>query len=189
MPLPQEKSYTYADILAWDDGQRYELYGGQVVALASPSNIHQLISFEIGRQLGNFLVGKTCKVYPAPFDVRLFDTAEDRPENSEYVLQPDIIVVCDKTKVDKFGVHGAPDLVIEVLSPSTRSNDRLKKYYLYEQAGVREYWIVDPETRSVAVYTLNGGRYAAADFYIAGATVPVNILDGCSIDLSSVFPE
>ena len=189
MPLPQEKPYTYGDLLAWDDGKHYELYDGALVAMASPSDVHQEILFEIGRQLGNFLVGKPCKAYPSPFDVRLFDTDKDRPEDSETVLQPDLIVVCDKSKVDRYGVHGAPDLVIEILSPSTQERDWREKYALYQKAGVREYWICDPVGRFVAVHILRDGQYSNPIFYTWSAKVPVSIWDDFSLDLSTVFPE
>ena len=183
------RRYTYGDLMKWDDGIRYELYNGIPVALASPSNVHQEIVAALTAELHIFLRGKPCRVYPSPFDVRLFDTDDDRPEDSEYVVQPDLMVVCDKSKVDRYGIHGAPDLVVEILSPSTRANDRLRKYNLYEQAGVREYWIVDPDIRVLLVHTLEDGRYHSPDAYTAGSTVPVGVLEGCSIDLSTVFPE
>lgn len=183
----EPRRYTYGDLMEWDDGKRYELYDGVPVALASPSDIHQAVAAALTAQLFDFLKGKPCRVYPSPFDVRLFDTADDRPEDSNYVLQPDLMVVCDKSKVDRHGVHGAPDLVIEILSPSTKGNDRLRKYHLYERAGVREYWLVDPEMRMVQIYTLTDGRYSAADVYVSGSAVPVNVLEGCYIDLNSVF--
>ena len=188
----KQRVYTYGDIMEWDDGKRWELYDGVPVALASPTNVHQIVLTEILYQLHDFLRGKPCKVYPSPFDVRLFDTAEDRPEQSRYVLQPDLMVVCDREKVDRHGVHGAPDLVIEILSPSSRGSDRLRKFVLYERAGVREYWVVDPEARTVEVYLLKAeeGRYYAADaVYTAGASVPVTVLEGCSVDLREVFPD
>lgn len=184
----EPRRYTYGDLMQWDDGKRYELYDGAPVALASPSDVHQLISSELHRQIANHLVGKPCTIYPAPFDVRLFDTAEDRPEDSTNVYQPDLMVVCDKSKVDKHGVHGAPDLVIEITSPSTRSNDRLRKFNLYEAAGVREYWIVDPDARVVLVHTLEEGQYHAADAYVAGSMVPVGIFNEFYVDTSTVFP-
>ena len=184
----QPRRYTYGDIMAWEDGKRYELYDGVPLALASPTDVHQLILMELGAQLHGFLRGKPCRVYPAPFDVRLFDADEDKPEDSENVVQPDLMVVCDPSKVDRHGVHGAPDLVIEILSPSTRGIDRLKKYNLYERAGVREYWIVDPETRSAAVHTLTEGKYGSPDIYVNGASVPVGIFEDFSVDLSAVFP-
>ena len=181
--------YTYGDLMEWDDGIRYELYDGIPVAMASPSYVHQLIVADLVRQFGDFLIGKPCAVYPSPLDVRLFDTDDDRPEDSEYVVQPDLMVICDPSKVDQHGVHGAPDLVIEILSPSTRANDRLRKYKLYEQAGVHEYWIVDPDMKVLLAHTLEDGRYHSPDVYKAGSTVPVGVLEGCSIDLRTVFPE
>ena len=184
----EPRRYTYGDLMKWDDGKRYELYDGVPVAMASPSDVHQIISMELSRQFSNFLAGKKCRVFASPFDVRLFDTDDDRPEDADYVLQPDLMVVCDKSKVDRHGIHGAPDLVIEILSPSTRANDRLRKFNLYEQAGVREYWIVDPDMKALLVHTLEDGRYHAADVYTAGSTVPVGVLEGCDIDLSTAFP-
>ena len=189
MALAKEERYTYADLMAWDDGKRYELYGGKVVAMSSPSDVHQEILSALHYHLYGFLRGKPCTVYPAPFDVRLFDTADDPPEESEYVLQPDLVVVCDKSKVDRYGVHGAPDMVVEVLSPSTQERDWGEKLALYRKAGVREYWIVDPAGRFVAVHVLRDGKYGAPMFYTALAKVPVSLWDGFSMDLSTVFPE
>jgi Uma2 family endonuclease len=185
--LAQDLGYSYADLLEWDDSVRYELYNGQPVALASPTDVHQLISGELFRQLANYLVGKRCKVYAAPFDVRLFEQAGDRPEDVDTVVQPDLLVICDADKVDRRGVHGAPNLIIEILSPSTQRNDRLIKYNLYQKAGVPEYWIVDPSSRSVSVYVLEDGAYYAAVVYSADASVPVGIFDDCQIDLRTVF--
>lgn len=188
MSLPKEQYYTYADLLTWDDNTRYELYNGQPMALASPSHVHQKISFEIGRQLGNYLNGKRCDAYAAPFDVRLFEEDGDRPEDIDIVVQPDLMVICDKNKVDRNGVRGAPDLVIEILSDSSRRTDRIVKFNLYQQAGVQEYWIVDPDTGIVSVYSLEEGAYHAATTYGHDAAVPVGVLDDCQIDLSTVFP-
>lgn len=187
-PLPQEQRYTYADLLAWNDNTRYELYDGQPVALASPSDVHQSISMALSVQLGSYLMGKKCNVYAAPFDVRLFEEEGESPENVDTVLQPDLMVVCDQNKIDRHGVHGVPDLVIEILSPGTAQYDRLVKFNLYQRAGVREYWIVDPAARVVSVYTLKDGYYRAAA-YGADSSVRVGVLDDCTIDLSTVFPE
>ena len=187
-PLPQEKHYSYADLLQWDDGVRYELFDGQPVALASPSDIHQSILGELYLQLGNYLKGKKCKAYLSPFDVRLFETQGDSPDDVDTVLQPDLLVICDEKKVDRRGVHGAPDLVVEILSPATAQYDRLVKFNLYQRAGVREYWIVDSVASMVSVYTLESGHYRAAA-YGADAAVRVGILEDCIIDLSAVFPE
>ena len=188
-PLPQEQRYTFADLLAWDDNTRYELYDGQPVALASPSDVHQRILGALYLQLGNYLLGKKCEAYLSPFDVRIFEKEGDDPEDVDTVLQPDLMVVCDPNKVDRRGVHGAPDLVIEILSPASVRYDRLVKFNLYQRAGVKEYWIVDPSTRTVCVYTLEDGAYHAAAAYGADASVRVGILDDCTIDLTTVFPE
>ena len=186
-PLPQEQRYTFADLLSWDDNTRYELYDGQPVALACPSDSHQRVLTALLLQIGNYLEGKRCNIYPAPFDVRLFQNAKDRPEDVSTVVQPDLMVVCDHNKVDRHGVHGAPDLVIEILSDSTRRVDRLTKFNLYQRAGVREYWIVDPDAHTVAVHLLQDGQYGSPDFYAANTIIPVSILDDCMVDLSRVF--
>ena len=186
-PLPQEQTYSYADLLSWEDDTRYELYDGRPVALAAPSDVHQRISMALSAQLYNYLRGKQCQAYAAPFDVRIFEEQGDSPDNVDTVLQPDLMVVCDHSKVDRHGVHGAPDLVIEILSPATARYDRLVKFNLYQRASVREYWIVDPATRTVSVHTLEDGAYHAATVYSSDLSVPVGILDNCNIDLSMVF--
>ena len=186
--LPQEQYYSYADLLARDDATRYELYDGQLVALASPSEVHQSISMALSVQLGSYLMGKKCRVYAAPFDVRLFEKDGDSPESVDTVLQPDLMVVCDHNKIDRRGVHGAPELVIEILSPTSARYDRLIKFNLYQRAGVKEYWLVDPATCTVCVHTLEEGAYHAATVYSSELSVPVGVLgNDCHIDLSAVF--
>ncbi len=187
LPVKKGDGYTYADILAWEDNQRYELHHGKVIALASPTDIHQGISGEIFAQLFNYLKGKRCKAYYAPLDVRLFETEDDRPEDVDTVVQPDLMVVCDLKKVDRRGIHGAPDLVIEILSDSTRRYDCQVKYKMYQAAGVQEYWIVDPAAHTVAVHILENGLYNSPDFYMSGAVVPVSVLENCSVDFGQVF--
>lgn len=191
--LPREENYTYENLLNWDDGDRYELYDGIPVIMESPSDTHQTISMELARQFANFLVGKKCRVFPAPFDVRLFEKPGDKPGDVDTVVQPDLMVVCDRSKIDRHGIHGAPDLVVEITSPSTRRYDRLLKFNRYMRAGVREYWIVDPAERQVWVYLLEeDGFYHTATVYAANSVqtaVPVGVLEGCEIDLSTVFPE
>ena len=187
MPLPQHARYSYADLLDWPDAERYELYDGFIRALASPSIPHQAISGEIFRQIANFLKGKPCKVYSAPVDVRLFETADDTPADVDTVVIPDLFVVCDHSKIDRRGIKGAPDLVIEILSDSSRRYDRHTKLWLYEAAGVREYWVIDPDRQTVQVYTLHDGKYRTGDTYTATASLPVGILPGCVIDLQAVF--
>ena len=187
MPLPQEKRYSYADLLDWDEQERMELIYGEIRMMSPPSRVHQEITGELFAQLHAYLKGKTCKVYPAPFGVRLFEKNGDHPYDVDTLVEPDISVICDPGKLDDAGCKGAPDLILEVLSPSTQRHDRLTKFNLYQQAGVREYWIVDPEARVVLVHTLEDGHYHSHAAYSAGASVPVGVLEDCRIDLSTVF--
>ncbi|MDR1970715.1 MAG: Uma2 family endonuclease [Treponema sp.] len=185
MPTAAEK-HTYADILAWDETGRYELLDGNAYMMAPPSRMHQGVLGGLFSQLYDFLKGKPCKVYPAPFGVRLFP----REDNSDTTFfEPDISVICDSSKLDDQGCKGAPDLVVEILSPSTASYDLVYKLNKYLQAGVREYWAVAPEEKTVQVYIRDpGGIYKLGIYeYASVDTVPVTILPGCVIDLKAVF--
>lgn len=188
MALPQAKYYTYEDILNWPGDERVELIDGEPYLIrSSPSSEHQTISLELILQIGSYLRGKKCRLYHAPYDVRLFEKDGDQPYQVDTVVQPDLLVVCDPSKVDSNGCKGAPDLVIEILSPSTRQHDRLTKLNLYRRAGVKEYWIVDPEEKTVIVMTLEDGEHYAPTAYSANARVPVGVLEDCVIDLGPVF--
>lgn len=188
IPIKKEELCTFADLLTWEE--HAELIDGEVFLMAPPSSVHQKILTELLRQLANFLDGKPCEVYPAPFAVRLFEGESDRPEDVATVVEPDISVVCDPGKIDHRGCKGAPDMVIEILSPSTRSHDRLTKFALYQQAGVQEYWIVDPDAASMQVFLLDEtGRFRAGTRYGRESAVPVTVLDGCSIDFCKIFPK
>jgi len=190
MALPPEKEfYTFADCLEWEENERIEIIHGEAVMMAAPSSRHQEISMEIARQLANFLVGKSCRVYPAPFAVRLFEQDGERPDDVDTVVEPDISVICDRNKIDQNGCKGAPDLVIEILSPSTRRHDRFVKLGLYQQAGVREYWIVNPEEKVVQVLLLENGYLLHHDEYGRKDVAKVNVLEGCFIELEKVFAE
>ena len=120
MPLPQEKRYSYADLLDWDEQERMELIYGEIRMMSPPSRVHQEITGELFAQLHAYLKGKTCKVYPAPFGVRLFEKNGDHPYDVDTLVEPDISVICDPGKLDDAGCKGAPDLILEVLSPSTQ---------------------------------------------------------------------
>lgn len=191
MALPAEKNrYTFADVLAWDEKERIEIVNGKAVMMAPPSSVHQEISGALFAQLYNFLDGKKCRVYAAPFAVRLFEQDGDTPDDVDTMVEPDLSVICDRSKIDKQGCKGAPDLVIEILSPSTRRHDRLVKLELYQRAGVREYWIVNPEDRTVQVMLQDdtGALHIHEDYGLED-TAEVNVLEGCFIELSKVFPE
>lgn len=190
MALPKEETYTYADYLAWDENERIELLYGAPVLMAPPSRRHQEISGELHRQLSNFLEGKKCRVYAAPFGVRLFEREGDGPEDVDTVVEPDLSLICDHSKLDDQGCKGAPDMVIEILSPSTQRHDRLTKLNLYQRAGVREYWIVNPDDKDVQVFLLDGsGLFRVHGFYGREDIARVNVLEGCFIELCKVFPE
>ncbi len=191
MPLPaQQERYTFADVLAWDEDEHIEIINGEAFMMATPSRIHQKISMELSRQLANYLEGKKCEVYPAPFNVRLFEKDGNLPEDVDIVVEPDISVVCDKNKLDKHGCKGAPDMIIEILSPSSLRHDRLVKLNLYQRAGVREYWIADPENRSVMVFLPDdSGSFRLREDYGQKDIAKVHVLDGCFIELSRVFSE
>lgn len=188
MPLPKEERYTLSDALTWDEREHIELLEGTPIMMAPPSRAHQEISGALFAQLHNYLEGKKCRVYAAPFAVRLFERPGDQPENVDTLVEPDLSVVCDPDKLDDIGCKGAPDLIIEVLSPSTQRHDRLTKYNLYERAGVPEYWIVSPDERTVQVSVLTDGRYRVLEVYTAQDVAKVHVLDGCFIELSRVFP-
>ncbi|GHT70142.1 hypothetical protein FACS1894110_21070 [Spirochaetia bacterium] len=175
--------YTYADYLAWDEGERTEIIDGEAFMLATPDLTHQIISRGLFLQIAAFLNGKPCQPFFAPVSVRLHPAA-DNSDNT--VLEPDIIVVCDPSKLDKKGCNGAPDLVIEILSPSTARHDKVVKFNKYQEAGVREYWIVDPDTQSVQACVLEKGRYILSSYDDTG-TAPITALPDCEIDLRTVF--
>ena len=148
MALAQEKTYTIDDIYALPDGQRAELIDGRIYMMAPPSACHQDIIFSISRKIADYIDAHRgdCKIYLAPYAV--FLNADDR----NYV-EPDISVICHGDRLDEKGCHGAPDLVIEIVSPSSRKMDYVRKPALYQETGVQEYWIVDPEKEIVTVYT------------------------------------
>ena len=179
----EARSYAYEDYCAWDDDERWELIDGVPYAMAAPNRSHQGISGSIYVQLANFLRGKACEVYYAPFDVRLNAETFDNT-----VVQPDIVVFCDESKLDDKGGIGAPDMAVEILSPSSASHDMIRKYMLYMNVGVREYWIVDPVTKTVVVHLLEDVGYKGRVFSETDV-VPVTVLEGCTVNLAEVFGE
>jgi Uma2 family endonuclease len=184
----KQKRYSYADYLSWDDDKRYEIIDGEVFDMTSPSFTHQKISLELATQLAIFFDGKPCEVICAPFDVILSDEAI-RNEEIATVVQPDIMVVCDPKKIEERGIVGAPDLLIEIISPSTSSKDSIIKRELYERHGVKEFWLVHPVDRLVRVYKLGkDGLYGREDVYDSSAQIDCGQFAGLSVDCRLVFP-
>jgi Uma2 family endonuclease len=191
IPEPRDDyKYTYADYLAWPDDERWEIIEGVPYDMSpAPNPEHQLIQAEIIRTIGNFLKGKKCRLYPAPFDVRFCDNITGSNEDVYTIVQPDISIVCDNSKIDKHGCKGAPDICIEILSPSTANKDQTEKFKLYEKYKVQEYWIVNPDNETIIVYKHNGTEYDKPVYYENGETLLSDVLPGLKILLSEVFSE
>ncbi len=189
MPLPQEKgNYSYADYLTWPEGERWEIIDGLAYLQAVPSPLHQEILIGLSAQFYQYLSGKPCKVYPAPFSVRLIKDGEKENEDIKVVVEPDITIVCDKAKIDGKGCHGAPDLIVEIISPSSIKMDKLIKFNKYEKAGVKEYWIVEPEGKLVSVFVLlDDQRYGRPEIYTEDDKIKVSIFPDLMVDLKPVF--
>lgn len=181
---PNQK-YSYADLLEWDDGKRYELLDGTPFLMAPPSRKHQELLTLLLFEFTAYLKGKTCKVYPAPFGVRLTDAQYDA-EIFDYV-EPDISVICDPNKLDEKGCLGAPDLVVEILSASNQQYDKWEKFNKYQKAGVKEYWIVDQFNNLIDVYKLVNGKYELSGVYDRGKSVKVGIFEDLTIELKNIF--
>ena len=185
MALPQSNDYyTFSDYMSWDSEERYELINGVPYMMATPSRRHQEAVGEIFGQLREFLKGKPCRPFVSPFGVRLNALGND----DDTVVEPDIVVVCDHSKLDDKGCNGAPDFIVEVLSPSSGRMDKFIKFQKYQKAGVREYWIVDLESKTVSANTLENGKYFNTA-YAYESIANVHIFEGCQIVLKDVFAE
>ena len=186
--LDLSKSYTYADYLKWRFNERLELIKGKIFKMSpAPSALHQRIVAEVTGELYYHLKGKPCGVYPAPFDVRLSRTVNDAQVTT--VLQPDVCVICDPAKIDARGAIGAPDIVVEILSPGNNKKELQNKYEVYEEAGVTEYWIIQPTERTFMKYTLINSSYQPSKLLTGGDLVTTNILPGFSLDLEELFKD
>lgn len=191
MPLPEpNKKYTFADYLIFPENERWEIFEGMPILQAAPSWQHQAISGELLTQFNIFLSGNPCQVFAAPFDLRLPESEKENDAEVTNVLQPDITVVCDKSKLKGSGYFGKPSLIIEITSPSTSRIDKMVKFNIYEKAGVSEYWIVEPEGRFVSVFTLQAdGRYGRPEIYSEDDMVKVSIFPSLTVDLKKVFKD
>ena len=191
LSLDMTKRYTYADYLTWMDDVSRELISGFIKKMSpAPRLNHARACRSISWRLGDVISknkGK-CELFTAPFDVRFPKHGETADDKIETVVQPDICVVCDESKLDERGCCGAPDMIVEILSPSTAKKDMTEKFVLYEESGVKEYWIVHPKERAINVFILqNNGKYDDGALYELKGKVPVHIFDGYKIDLDDIF--
>ena len=192
----EDKHYTYADLLEWDDDVRAEIINGVLYMMSPPLTIHQRVQARLFKHFVIFLEGKTCEAFVAPFGVRLFPK-EDLSDDT--VVEPDIVVVCDPDKIDERGCNGPPDLIIEIVSPSNSRRDRLLKFNLYLKAKVREYWIVHPNYKEIDVNILDEDRYTTQTYGVnepdakenekLEEIVPVTVVPGLEIDVKDIFKE
>ncbi|GHU80042.1 hypothetical protein FACS1894145_5550 [Bacteroidia bacterium] len=190
LTLNLNRRYTYADYMTWWDDKRRELING-IIKMMSPaaSMSHARISGWIYNSMYNYVnrhKGK-CEVFTAPFDVRLPKNGEKEDDKIYTVVQPDICLVCDPAKLDERGCIGAPDMIVEVLSPSTRKHDLNDKYRLYEASGVKEYWAVEPKSDITVFLLQEDGAYGEGIVYTEKVKVPVHSLPGLEIDMEKLF--
>jgi Uma2 family endonuclease len=182
------RHHTYADYLTWSASHGDELIDGTAYVREppAPSRSHQSVVLELGRQAANALKGKPCRVYVAPFDVRLPKSTE-RDDQIDTVVQPDVLIVCDLQKLDARGMRGAPDWLAEVLSPSTASYDQTVKLPVYERAGVREVWFIHPIDRTLTIHRLEAGHYKRTTCLALKGQTPLTAVPGVSIDWEQVL--
>jgi Uma2 family endonuclease len=201
--LDLTKTYTYADYLLWRFDERVELIKGKILKMSpAPSRRHQGISSRIHILIGNHIFRYQCSVYSAPFDVRL-PISEDLNISKKYkkkakkladgkiltVVQPDLTIVCDPEKLDDRGCIGAPDLVIEILSPGNKQIELSDKFEIYQEAGIKEYWIVEPVDEFVIVYTLSKGKYIGSKPYTAQNFIESDVVAGLKLSVADIFTE
>ncbi|KQC02297.1 Uma2 family endonuclease [Pedobacter sp. Hv1] len=186
--IDQTRTYSYAHYLNWLFDERVELIKGKIFEMSpAPSRVHQEVFGTIFMAIGNFLKNKPCKIYGAPFDVRF--PKESKADKDVYtVLQPDICVVCDLTKLDARGCIGAPDLVVEVLSPGNNKTELLHKYKIYQEFGVKEYWVVSQSDQTILIYTLDElGKFQPSKIFTLSEQVTSSVLPGFVLNLDDVF--
>ena len=184
--------YSYADYLTWQFDQAVELIKGHIFPMSAPSRRHQRISWQLTLLIGNHFRHQPCQAFAAPFDVRLTDKRKSEKANREIltVVQPDICIICDETKLDDKGCLGAPDLVVEILSPGNSAKEMKIKKALYEENGVREYWIIDPEhTIAFQFHLTEADQYGPVTIYVIDDTLTSAIFPDLAIPLSEVFLE
>ncbi len=183
-------TYSYADYIKWQMPEMVELIYGKIFKMSpAPTSLHQKVSVELLRQIANYLKGKKCQVFTAPFDVRLPESPTQRKDQEiTTVVQPDLCVICDPDKIDEQGCLGAPDWIIEILSRSTSSKDLRSKFDAYEKTGVGEYWVVHPSEQTILVFILHNGKYTGSERpYVKDDILSPITLPELSINLKEVF--
>lgn len=180
--------YTYADYLTWEMDEMVELIKGKVYkwAAAAPGMSHQNVSLRLASAFLIFLKGKSCKIFQAPFDVRL-PVKSHKNQDIDTVLQPDLCVVCDNSKLSESGCLGAPDLIVEILSPGNNKKDLRLKYEVYQESGVKEYWVIHPNEQTLLIYSLIEGKYHSSRLYSPGDIVESVCIEGFTLNLEDIF--
>jgi Uma2 family endonuclease len=187
--LDLEQKYSYADYIAWQIQERVELIRGRIMQMAAPNVRHQRISMRLSTKIGGHLYKTSCQLFAAPFDVRLpLPVHRIKNDKIDTVVQPDLCIICDNEKLDQQGCIGAPNLIIEILSPGNSKKEMRDKYELYEEAGVQEYWVIFPDEQLLQRYILdNKSTYQAQRPNVQGDLVPISFLDGFMLDLDELF--
>ena len=191
LTLDLNKRYTYADYLTWVDDKARELINGFIKIMSpAPRPVHAKVNLNIAAEL-KYVIKKNkgkCEIYHAPFDVRFPRNGEIDNNKIDTVVQPDICVICDLSKIDRRGCCGAPDMIVEILSISTAKKDMTEKFSLYEEFGVKEYWIVNPDEQTIIVFILQqNGKYDEGTIYEFEGKIPIYIFDNYQIDLDDIF--
>jgi Uma2 family endonuclease len=185
-----EAVFSYADYLHWTFEERVELIKGKLFKMSpAPRRSHQEVHANLFTEIGSFLKGQPCRVYSAPFDVRFPARPDDSNEETFTVVQPDICVVCDARKLDEAGCKGAPDLIVEILSPSTASKDLHEKFDVYEENGVKEYWLVYPGENILEIFDLVDGKYVSRGKFVRQDAISSRVLSGLMINLEDIFDQ
>ena len=191
--LDLNKTYSYADYLTWQFEQYVELIKGKIWKMSpAPRTKHQRVSLNLSGLFYNYLRATACKAFAAPFDVRLYDKKKSEKVNQDIftVVQPDLCIICDKTKIDELGCLGAPDLIVEILSPGNSRKEMRVKYELYEESGVREYWVADPERQTVHVFGLNENEvFESKKIFVSDDVMHSFIFPDLLIDLNEIFQD
>lgn len=183
--LDLTKTYTYSDYLLWQFSERVELIKGFINKMSpAPSSNHQKISQNLNGNFYTYFKKKTCYIFVAPFDVRLPIKSEKKDTT---VVQPDLCVICDESKIDEKGCNGTPDLIVEILSPNNSKHDIHTKFNLYLEAGVLEYWIVNPTERMVLIYTLKNGEFIGSKPFVEGEILKSSLFPDLKIEVEDVF--